>query len=175
MFGRVPSDLRSVVDVDDIVQDTHIEIFRRIEGFKPRHAGSFDRWVTVIGLTRLRNAIKRHRAAKRGGQHWTVSPVSRRTQDSMIALLDTLADPGRTPSRFVARAEAVEAVHGALADLPDHYRRAVWLVHIEGRPVRSVAVEMGKTERAIHGLCRRGLSLLRDRLGSATRFLTSSG
>ena len=41
--------------------------------------------------------------------------------------------------------------------------------------VKNAAAEMGKSERAVHGLCRRGMSLLRDRLGSATRFLTSSG
>jgi RNA polymerase sigma-70 factor (ECF subfamily) len=175
MAGRVPRDLRSVLDVDDIVQETHVEIFRRIDGFKPQNNGSFDRWVTTIALSRLRNAIKRYRAAKRGGRHRATSLVSRNMEDSALALLDNLADPGRTPSRCVARTEAVEAVQNALAELPDHYRRAVWLVHIEGQPVKNVAIDMGKSERAIHGLCRRGLHLLRDRLGSATRFLTSSG
>ena len=172
--GRVPHDLRSVFDVDDIVQEAHVEIFRRIDGFKPQNNGSFDRWVTTIALSRLRNAIKKYRAAKRGGRHRTASLVSRGMEDSALALLDSLADPGRTPSRCVARTEAVEAVQNALAELPDHYRRAVWLVHIEGQPVKNVAIDMDKSERAVHGLCRRGLSLLRDRLGSATRFLTSS-
>ena len=115
MAGRMPRDLRSVLDVDDIVQETHVEIFRRIGSFKPQNNGSFDRWVTTIALSRLRNAIKKYRAAKRGGRHRAASLVSRNMEDSALALLDNLADPGQTPSRCVARTEAVEAVQNALA------------------------------------------------------------
>ena len=43
------------------------------------------------------------------------------------------AAPGRTPSRCVARLEAVSAVQEALDALPKHYRRAIWHVHLEGR------------------------------------------
>ena len=175
MAGRVPRDLRSVIDVDDLVQETHVEIFRRIREFTPRGDGSFDRWVTTIAVSRLRNIIKRCRAAKRGGGQRATAYISKRIEDSTIALLDKLAAPGRSPSRCVARTEAIEAVHTALEGLPEHYREAVWLVHIEGQPVRVAAASMGKSERAIHGLCRRGMSLLRDRLQSASRFLTSTG
>jgi hypothetical protein len=41
--------------------------------------------------------------------------------------------------------------------------------------VRVAAEVMGRSDRAIHGLCRRGLVLLRNHLGSATRFLSSTG
>ncbi|MCH8806978.1 MAG: hypothetical protein IH986_12925 [Planctomycetes bacterium] len=93
----------------------------------------------------------------------------------MIGLLDLLAGPGRTPSRCVARVEALRAVQSALDRLPEHYRQAILLVRIEGRPVAEVAAEMGRTERAVHGLTRRGLELLRDRLGDSSAYLSSSG
>jgi RNA polymerase sigma-70 factor (ECF subfamily) len=96
-------------------------------------------------------------------------------EDSTLALLDTLAGPGRTPSKSVARREAIDAVHASLAELPEHYRAALWLVHIKGLSVKAAATDMGRSERAIHGLCRRGLRLLRNRLRSTTTFLSSTG
>ena len=92
----------------------------------------------------------------------------------MVGLLDLVAAPGRTPSRVLARRDAVAAMQTALASIPEHYQQAVWLVYIEGHPVAEAAARLGKTERAIHGLCRSALKLLRERLGSASQFLSST-
>jgi RNA polymerase sigma-70 factor (ECF subfamily) len=175
MSRRIPADLRPSLDIEDVVQEAHIDVFRRIDSFEPRGSDSFERWVAAIALNRLRSAIRKQRTLKRGGGCPGGSPTGWNLEDSTIALLDALAGPDHTPSRSVARLEAVAAVQAALAELPARYQRAVWLVHIEGRPVKVAAAEMGRSERAIHGLCRRGLGLLRNRLQSATRFLSSSG
>ncbi len=173
--SRIPQDLARVVDADDLVQDAHMDVFRYIATFEDRGTDSFFRWVATITLHKLRNAIRRHRAAKRGGGRVPVTLASNGLEDSTIALLDQLAGPGNTPSRSVARGEAIRAVHLALEGIPESNRRAVWLVHIEGRSAKEAATDMGKTERAVHGLCRRGLTLLRGELQSASRFLSSSG
>lgn len=65
---RVPADLAGLIDAEDIVQEAHIEVFRRIEGFEPRGAESFFRWEATMAMNLLRNAVKWHRCAKRGGQ-----------------------------------------------------------------------------------------------------------
>lgn len=171
---KMPLWLRGQLDAEDIVQDTHVRVFRNIGTFSPRDATSFDRWIRTIALRRLRDVIKSHRTAKRGGL-LTLHPLQRRTfEDSALSLLDLIAAPGRTASRSVSRLEAVDAIQDAIDDLPEHYRKAVWMVHIEGRSVAETAGAMGRTNRAIHGLCRRGLVLMRDRLESAGRFLSSS-
>jgi RNA polymerase sigma factor (sigma-70 family) len=175
MAGRVPADLRGVLDVDDVVQEAHIEAFRRIAKFEPKGPESFYRWVSAIALSRLRNAIKQQRADKRGGGWRAAEFRTRQVQDSTIALLDKLAGPDRTPSHYAARTEAVRAVQAAMADLPEQYRDALWLVHFEGQPIRAAAASMGRSPRAVHGLCRRGLDLLRERLQSATKFLSFGG
>lgn len=79
-----------------------------------------------------------------------------------------------TPSRSVSKREAVHAVNEALAAIAPDYRQAISLVHIEGLPVRDAAERMGKTERAVHGLCRRGMKQLQQQLGTASRFLSGS-
>ena len=173
--SRIPQDLSRVVDADDLVQDALMDVFRYIGTFEERGPDSFFRWVATITLHKLRNAIRSCRAAKRGGGRVPVTLASKGLEDSTIALLDQLAGTGNTPSRSVARGEAVRAVHLALEGIPKSNRRAVWLVHIEGRSAKDAAADMGKTERAVHGLCRRGLVLLRGELQSASRFLSSTG
>lgn len=172
---KVPGDLRGTMDAADIVQEAHVEVFRHLDRFESRGPDSFYRWVATIALRKLRAAIKQRRTAKRGGGRTPAAPARRDIDSSMIALLDDLAAPGRTPSRVVARAEALEAVKAALETLPERNREAIWGVHIEERPVADVAERMGVTDRAVHGLCRRGLKLLRERLGTASKFLSSSG
>lgn len=170
---RVPAALRSTIDAEDIVQEAHIEAFRRIGQFKPRGRGSFDRWILTVALTRLRNAIRRHRAAKRGGAV-AVRPGDERLDDSTYALWNKLAGPRHTPSRSVARREAIQAVRRAIEELPERYRQVVWMMHIRGETVREVAQQIGRTERAVHGLSRRGLKLLAQRLQPGGEFLSSS-
>jgi len=169
---RIPPALRRVVDLDDLLQDTYVEVVRGLPRFENRGLPSFERWVCTIALNRLRNIVKAHRTLRRGGNHARVE-VDRRLEDSTITLLDVVGGSSWTASRSAARAEAVDAVRAAIADLPSRYRVVVNGVYIEGRLVADVAREIGRTERAVHGLCRRGLRLLRDALHSGSRFLGS--
>lgn len=172
---RVPSRLRGLFDAEDIVQETHIEVFRRIQEFDQREEGSFERWIALIALHRLRNCIRAQLTLKRGGRNEILGNHRQSIEDSAIALLDTLIGSGRTPSRSMARNEAVGAVQAALASLPDHHRQAIWMIHIQGKTVSEAPAELGRTEAAIRGLCRRGFGILRDRLDSASCLLTSIG
>ena len=147
-------------------------MFRHIGKFEPRGPDSFFRWAATIAIRRLRNAIKARRSLKRGGME-----VPRTTagvpEASVVALLDLMAGPEKTPSRVVAGQEATRAVEDALAFLPEHYRQAVGLVYLEGHSVVEAATIMGRTPRAIHNLCFKAKRQLRSVLGSASKFLSS--
>jgi RNA polymerase sigma-70 factor (ECF subfamily) len=174
--GRIPADLRGSIDADDVAQEAHVEVFRHIRAFEPRGPDSFHRWVKTIALRKLRDAIKARRAACRGGGRAAVGGgVAAHLEDSMVAFLDLLAGPDRTPSRSAARHEVVYAMQQAMTELPEDYRQAVWLVYIEGQPVAAAAERMGRTERAVHNLCYKAKDRLRDILGSRSRFFSSSG
>jgi len=172
---RIPADLRESIDGDDVAQEAHVEVFRHISEFELRGDGSFERWVATIALRKLRDAVRARRADRRGGGARQIRAVAGNVDDSMIALLDVLAGPDRTPSRSVARHEAVAAIKAALDALPADYRDAIWLVNIEGRPVAEAATAMGRTERAIHNLCYKAKDRMRELLGSGSKFLSSSG
>lgn len=172
---KIPPDLAGIVGAEDIVQETFIAVFRDVGTLDSTRPASFHRWIQAVALNQLRNIIKHHRAAKRGGAYVRASNRKKSIEDSAVDLFNLLAGPGRTPSRSVARREAITAVEEAVACLPDRYRQAVQLVHMEGFSVAEAASAMCRTERAIHGLCRRGLKRLETQLLSASRFLSSRG
>ena len=171
---RIPADLRAALDADDLVQETHVEVFRHIRTFQPQGSNSFARWIGTIAIRKLRDAIKRSRAEKRGGGRRGLGAAARGATESTVMMLDLLATQSRTPSRSVAELEVAGAMQDALNELPVHYRRAVTLVYLQDRPVAEAAAELGVTDRAVHGLCRRALKMLRERLKRSGPFRSES-
>lgn len=158
---RISPEFRGLLSPEDIVQEAHIEAFRCIKVFEDRGPDSFYRWLATIAVRRLRNCVKHHRAAKRGGAN---NANARSLNDSCAALLATLTGGLPTPSVIISQGQAVAAMKSAVARLPDQHRCAVWAVYIEGQAVKQVAASIGCSERAVHGLCRRGLKRLQRTL-----------
>lgn len=164
---RIPQILKSAIDEDDIVQQAHVQAFRSVSRFEDRGPDSFQRWLKAIALGKLRDAMKHVRAAKRYGPVVT-RRAPKSLEDSMVAFLDVIASPVLTPSHTARREEKAAAVRAALEKLPEHYRQAVSLVYLEGKPVAEAAETLGRTARGVHGLCRRALEILREQLQSTS-------
>ena len=150
---------------DDIIQDVYLEVARQVDRFEYRGPGSFLQWVYAIGRHKLADA---RRAA-----HYRVRDVNREVPGvgSCWDLLDAVYIESGTPSRTARRAEAVAALHGSLATLPEPYRQILEWRFLEGLPVADVARRLGKSEGAVVALTRRALTALRaamDRLGEFT-------
>jgi DNA-directed RNA polymerase specialized sigma24 family protein len=64
---RVPASLRTVVDVDDVLQSTFIQVFRGLSGFRDGDAEAFFAWMRSIAAARLKDAIRSATRKKRGG------------------------------------------------------------------------------------------------------------
>ena len=169
---RLPAAVQGILAPEDILQQAFVSVFQGISSFEPRGPHSFFRWVSGISENRLQDAIRAHRAAKRGGGR---SPLQRARADnggSEVCLLALLAGPERTPSRTAARREAAGAVHVAMAALKDDYREAIRLRYIDGLSVREIAQAMKRSESSVHHLCSRALSELRVVMGRSSQYLT---
>src|SRR2546428_405791 len=57
--GRLPKWARSIADTDDLVQDTLLQTFKRIEAFEPRHAGALHAYLRQAVLNRIRDELRR--------------------------------------------------------------------------------------------------------------------
>ena len=130
LAGEVPASMRGFLCDEDILQQTYVEAFRSIRSFEPKGDRSFRAWLIAIAQHRLHDAIKAHRAAKRGGGQPGLN-LPEAVGDSIDELIDLLAGPKGTPSQSVARHEAARAVHAALASLDADHRRVIQLRHLQ--------------------------------------------
>ncbi len=71
---------------------------------------------------------------------------------SVADLVNLLSAGTHTPSRSVARHEAVGAIQNAIDQLPEEYRRAVQLRLLEGKSLEETAQLMNRGPRAVQGL-----------------------
>jgi RNA polymerase sigma-70 factor (ECF subfamily) len=169
---KLPDEFRGVIAADDVLQEAFVVAFREIGSFVPQGPGAFHAWLAAIAQHRLLDLVKGQRAAKRGGGRVALTGHAASPDESLVGLLEVLNVQEQTPSRSVARREAVSAVQVGLAGLKDDYREALRLRYIEGLPVAEVAARLGRTEHAVHMLCHRGLQQLHAALGRSSQYFS---
>jgi len=106
--GRLPASARGALETVDLVQDTFIQVLRRLDDFEPRHPGAFQGYLRLTLVNRIRDEIRRV-------QHRGVAEA-----------LDT-ASPASDPSPLeqAIGQETLERYEAALARLKDDDREAV--------------------------------------------------
>lgn len=168
---KIPASLRGELSVDDVLQETFIQVFRDIARFDPTSDRAFTAWLKVLAENRLRDAIKSAGRRKRGGG-WTraaTAPVG--GDDRYVALVDLLSGDGRSPSQSAGRRDAARLLQIAIAGLPDEYREVVRMRHLEGVEVEEIARRLQRTPGAVRGLLDRAKLRLREALGRASQYL----
>jgi RNA polymerase sigma-70 factor (ECF subfamily) len=168
--AKMDAATRRRMDPDDVLQNAYADAFKAITTSRFDSASDFYRWLETNALNELKNRRQALKALKRDVRREVSGPAQAAT--SYPDLVDRLIAPDSTPSRQVARGEAVAAVLSSLARLSDDQRKVIRLRFLEGRPVAEVADRLGKSEGAVHGLCRRGLRALRESMVSISRYLT---
>jgi len=106
--GRLPKWARDLADTDDLVQDTLLKTFKRIEHFEPRRVGALQAYLRNAVLNRLRDELRR-----KGRE-----PVSTN--------LDSVdVESGESPLEQAIGREAVEVYEQALGRLKADEREAI--------------------------------------------------
>jgi RNA polymerase sigma factor (sigma-70 family) len=106
--GRLPRHARSLMDTDDLVQETVIRAVKRLDAFEPRHDGALQAYLRQAVMNRIRDEVRR---AVR-------SPAE-------TGLDDRLSDVAASPLDIAIGAEAVSRYDAALARLRPEEREAV--------------------------------------------------
>src|SRR6187402_2193956 len=57
--GRLPKWARDMTDTDDLVQETLLQTFKRIEQFEPRGVGALNAYLRQAVLNRIREELRR--------------------------------------------------------------------------------------------------------------------
>jgi RNA polymerase sigma-70 factor (ECF subfamily) len=113
--GRLPAYARDLADTDDLVQDTLVQTFLRIDSFEPRGVGAFQAYLREAVLNRIRDEVRR-----------------KRRRPEIGGLDEREADRAPSPVEQAIGREAV-----------DRYERALTRLRPEEREAIIARVEMG--------------------------------
>ena len=107
--GRLPRWTRDLRDTDDVVQETLLQTFKRIEVFQPHHQGALEGYLRQALMNRVRDEVRR--VGRRG--------VTAEIED------DVHADPAASPLEEAIGHQALERYEAALARLRPEEREVV--------------------------------------------------
>lgn len=106
--GRLPKWARDLADTDDLVQDTLVQTFKRIEHFEPRRVGALQAYLRQAVLNRIRNELRR-----------------KGRQPHATDLDDIQVESAESPLEQAIGREAVERYERALQRLTAEEREAI--------------------------------------------------
>ena len=106
--GRLPRWARDLADTDDLVQDTLLRTFRRMDEFEPRNVGALQAYLRQAVLNRLRDELRRKGRAP-----------------AMVDIDDVRLEARESPLEEAIGREAVERYEAALARLRPEEREAI--------------------------------------------------
>lgn len=169
---NMSASLRGTLSVEDILQQAFVQAARNIDRFKPTANGSFCAWLKVIAENQLLDAVKALKRKKRGGGRHRVRCPGEGQSSSVDDLIELMSDGRDSPSRVIARRQAVHAIKDAMDGLPSDQCEAIRLHYFDRKTMPEIAVVMDRTPAAIRGLMHRAKRALRDTLGGSSRWLS---
>src|SRR6516164_5262016 len=154
--------LRRRFDSSDLVQETLLKATQNLGQFEGGTEAELVKWLQEILHNAVTDAMRRDRAQKRDVAREEALAVV--VNDSSARLQNWLVAPDSSPSQRAQREEQLLRVADALAKLPEDQRDVVILRDSLDTPIRTIAEQLGRSEKAIAGLLLRGRRKLRELL-----------
>jgi RNA polymerase sigma-70 factor (ECF subfamily) len=151
---RLSLELRSLVEVDDVLQETWLRAFRDLGQFSYRSPGSFMSW-----LARIADHVIADAARSQGRQKRHPVELLRFRSASNPAGPEPM--DSKTPSRLLAQEENMRRLLGKLDALSHDYRQAILLMKVEGLSTAEAAERLGKSKEATALLLHRAIKRFR--------------
>jgi RNA polymerase sigma-70 factor (ECF subfamily) len=132
---RLDAALRGRLDPSDVVQETQLELVRRLDDFLRRRPMPFRLWVRRTAHQRLLNLRRDHRLrARRSVDREVALPDS-----SSLLLARPLLGAPPSPSEEAQAREFTARVARAVAELAEDDREVLLMRHAEGLPHEEIA------------------------------------
>jgi RNA polymerase sigma-70 factor, ECF subfamily len=141
----------NVQDAEEITQDTFVRAYRALLGYAPERIATLALrpWLYQIALNVFRNRIRNRQIA--------VLPLDDLGHDPDADLIDE----HELPDAALERSEREHELSALLAALPERYRVAVVLRHVEGFGYHELAEMLSQPVGTIKANVHRGTRLLR--------------
>jgi RNA polymerase sigma-70 factor (ECF subfamily) len=132
---RLDRRVQSRLDPSDVVQETELEVHRRLKDFLDRRPMPFRVWLRKTAYERLLNLRRHHVASARRSVERDVSLPA----NSALMLARPFLDQASSPSRALARKDLMRRVQQALTALSETDREVLLMRHVEELPYSTVA------------------------------------
>src|SRR5712692_3618725 len=152
---RLDPRLRARVDPSDVVQEAHLEAFRRLSTYLKQRPMPFRLWLRQIAYDRTLKARRHHLGAARRAVGREL-PLPER---SSLVLAQQLFAGGSTPSQQLDRRELARRLRQAVSQLPESDREVILMRHFEGLSNPEAGCLLGIDPATVSK--RHGLSMLR--------------
>jgi RNA polymerase sigma-70 factor (ECF subfamily) len=159
--------LQGKVDASDLVQETFLEAHRNFPRFRGTTEAELVAWLRQILAAKLADMLRRYLGTQ-GRDVRLERDIADALDRSSILLDRGLMAQQPSPSQQAARREQAVLLANALGALPDDYREAIVLRHLEGLTFPQVAERMGRSLDSVEKLWLRALARLRQSLGGST-------
>lgn len=138
---RLGQSRRDLAALDDLVQQSLVDVFRSIDGFRECSEGSFRHWIAKIVLNNVRDHARRNASSRRRTEHET-------------ATASGIAAHNASPSQCAQSAELEERFEQALLAMTAMHREILILRDRCGMSYEEIASQLGyrnaDTARALH-------------------------
>jgi RNA polymerase sigma-70 factor (ECF subfamily) len=125
--GRLPRRARSLIDTEDLVQDTLLRTLQRIDDLEPRRAGGFQSYLRQAIINRIRDELRRAATHPR--------PADEASDPQ---------DPGPTPLQEALGRERLARYEEGLRRLKEEEREAILARFEMGFDYAQIAAALGK-------------------------------
>ena len=129
---RIGSIVASRSDVEDLLQEVLLKVWRRLSTLRSESA--FRTWITRIAVNEALQSWRRERSR----------PVCQAFGDS-----GTFASPAESPAQALIRAETRQTVRDAVGELPEEYRQVLNLREFEELSLAEIAESLHESVPAV--------------------------
>lgn len=144
-------------DAEEITQDAFVRAYRALAGYNVEQVQTLmlRAWLYQITLNVFRNRVR--------GQRLKLVPLDELSTNAA----EPAGDNQDEPEAIVARAERERELGAVIAKLPERYRVALVLRHVEGFGYGELATLLNQPVGTVKSNVHRGVELLRKALGES--------
>ncbi len=168
----LPTRVKGLISVDDVVQETLTRAFLKVDQLRGDSPREFAVWLLAIGNMILIDLVRKETTQERGGKFRRQELAHDSTTGSVADILGQLPVEQATASQIAARREGVAALQVAIAGLPSDQRRAIQLHLLKGMTLQETSDAMDRSKTSVRGLLYRAKVNLAEAMGRASLWLS---
>lgn len=146
--AKLPARFRAQLDEQDVLQVTYLEAFLDIRSFQSGETAKFAAWLRRVADNNLNDAVRHLEAAKNPQPEKNLTHQVA-TDESYWRVINELTSGGSTASSTATKKEAKDRLEEFLTALPEDYETVLRLAVFAEKPIREVAIIMGRSEGAV--------------------------